>query len=86
MTKNSSTLSIEALSLMPGCMMGRICEISPSASDDNTLSLASIHARFPRIVFISPLCAIIRNGCAKLHVGKVLVLKPQCTKARALVK
>ena len=73
-TKNSNTLSSDAESDIPGCTMGEIAFASPSASLDNTLSLAFIHPRFPRIVLISPLCANKRKGCAKLHVGNVFVL------------
>ncbi|CCZ13168.1 unknown [Prevotella sp. CAG:487] len=86
MTKNSSTLSSEALSLMPGCMTGRMPLTSPRAGVESTLSRASIHARLPLMVFISPLCASRRNGWARLHVGNVLVLKRECTTAMPLVK
>ena len=86
MTKNSKALSSEALSLMPGCRMGRICRMSPNAGVESTLSRASIQPRLPRMVLISPLWASSRNGCARLHVGKVLVLKRECTKASPLVK
>ncbi|MBS1216012.1 MAG: hypothetical protein H6R20_986 [Proteobacteria bacterium] len=37
----------------------------------------------PRSVLISPLWAIMRNGCARSHVGNVLVEKRWCTSARA---
>ena len=86
MTKNSSTLSSEALSLMPGWMMGLICFTLPSVGVESTLSRASIQARLPRMVLISPLCANSRKGCARLQVGKVLVLKRECTTASPLVK
>ena len=86
MTRNSSTLSREALSLIPGCMIGRISLISPSIGVESTLSRASIHPRLPRMVLISPLCASRRKGCASPHVGKVLVLKRECTNANPLVK
>ena len=85
-TKNSNTLSSEALSLMPGWMIGRISLISGILGEESTLSRASIHPRLPRIVLISPLCASRRKGCARLQVGKVLVLKRECTKASPLVK
>ena len=85
-TKNSSTLSSDALSLIPGCTIGRMAFTSPSAELESTLSLASIQPRFPRIVLISPLWASMRNGCARLHAGNVLVLKRECTMASPLVK
>ena len=85
-TKNSSTLSSEAESLMPGWMIGRMSLTLPNVGVDSTLSLASIQARLPRMVLISPLCASRRNGCAKLQVGNVLVLKRECTNASPLVK
>ena len=47
-TKNSSTLSSDALSLIPGCTIGRMAFTSPSAELESTLSLASIQ---PRAVF-----------------------------------
>ena len=86
MTKNSSTLSSEALSLILGSISGLIWEMSPSASEDRTPSRASIQARLPLMVLISPLWASMRKGCARLQVGKVLVLKRECTRARALVR
>ena len=73
-------------SLMPGWMIGRMSLTLPNAGVDSTLSLASIQARLPRMVLISPLCASRRNGCAKLQVGNVLVLKRECTNASPLVK
>ena len=85
-TKNSNTLSSDAESLMPGCMMGEMLRMSPNVSLDSTLSLAFIHDRLPRMVFISPLCARRRNGCARLHVGKVFVEKREWTRARPDVK
>src|SRR5574344_2634993 len=86
MTKNSRALSREALSLMPGCMMGRMERMSGMASDESTLSLASIQPRLPLMVFISPLWARRRKGWASFHDGKVLVLKREWTRARPLVK
>ena len=85
-TKNSSTLSSEALSLMPGWIMGRMSLTSPNAGEERTLSRASIQPRLPWMVLISPLCANKRNGWARLHVGNVLVLKRECTNANPLVK
>ena len=86
MTRNSKALSKEAESLMPGCMMGRISFTSPRRGVESTASRASIQPRLPRMVLISPLCAKRRNGCARLHVGNVLVEKRECTTARPLVK
>ena len=86
MTKNSSTLSSEAESLMSGWTMGRISFTLPSVGVESTLSRASIQPRLPRMVFISPLCASRRKGCARLHVGKVFVLKREWTMASPLVK
>ncbi len=60
--------------------------MSPSASEESTLSRAFIHERLPRMVLISPLWQSRRNGCASAHVGKVLVEKREWTSARPLVK
>ena len=84
--KNSITLSKDALSLMPGWTMGWMSRTSPRALEDSTLSRASIHPRLPRMVLISPLCAIILNGWASDHAGKVLVLKREWISARPEVK
>ena len=85
-TKNSSTLSSEALSLISGWMIGRISSIFGMRGEDRTLSRASIQPRLPRIVLISPLCARRRNGCARLQVGNVFVLKREWTSASPLVR
>ncbi|OPZ93134.1 MAG: hypothetical protein BWY72_02472 [Bacteroidetes bacterium ADurb.Bin416] len=58
----------------------------PNTSDLRTLSLACIQKRLPLMVLISPLCPNRRKGCARSHVGKVLVLKRECTRAIAEVK
>ena len=71
MTKNSNTLSRLAESLMPGCTMGEILRMSPSASLLSTLSRACIQPRLPRMVLISPLWQSKRKGWARLQVGKV---------------
>ena len=78
MRKNSSALSSDAESLMPGCNIG--------VSVGSTLCRACIHERLPRMVLISPLWASKRKGCASDHVGKVLVEKREWTRARPLVK
>ena len=67
-------------------MIGCTFFTSPSASDESTLSRASIQPRLPRMVLISPLWAIMRKGWASDQVGKVLVLKREWTIASALVK
>ena len=84
-TKNSNTLSSEAESLMPACMTG-VRSRPPKASGCSMLSRAFIQRRLLCMVFISPLCPSIRNGCARGHVGKVFVLKRECTSAIAVVK
>ena len=86
LTKNSSALSNDALSLMSGCITGEKSFTSPRGSELSTLSRASIQERFERIVLISPLWASILKGWASDQVGKVLVLKREWTIARALVK
>ena len=48
------------------------------------LSRARMKLRFPWMVLISPLWAIIRYGWARGHIGKVLVEKRACTRAIAL--
>ena len=85
-TKNSNTLSRLAESLMPCWTMGVMLLMSPSAPELSTLSRACIQPLFPRIVLISPLWARRRKGCARLHVGKVLVEKREWTSASPLVK
>ena len=45
----------------------------PNASDTMRISWLFIQFLLPRTVLISPLCAIIRKGCANDHWGKVLV-------------
>ena len=50
----------------------------------SSASRARIQLRLPLAVLISPLWAIIRNGCASSQAGKVLVENRECTTARAL--
>ncbi len=77
------TLSREALSLPPGRMMGlKSSMASPKKALDSIDSRARIQALLPLRVLISPLWAMYRNGCARSQVGKVLVLKRECTTAR----
>ena len=85
--KNSSTLSNDALSLIPGWIIGLIFSLMlPRFGALRTDSRVFIQSLLPRIVFISPLWAMYRNGCARLHVGNVLVEKREWTIAMALVK
>ena len=85
-TRYSNRLSSEALSLIPGWRMGLMPEAGPRVGEVSALSRAAVHSRLPRTVLISPLCATRRKGCARLHVGKVLVEKRECTSASALVR
>ena len=55
--------------------------MSPSSGEASCDSRALIQLRFPRTVLISPLCAIILNGCASGQDGKVLVENLECTSA-----
>src|SRR4051812_50042119 len=50
------------------------------------LSRARIQLRLPLTVLISPLWAIIRNGCASGHDGKVFVENRECTIASSVAK
>src|SRR5574344_775791 len=87
LTKNSRTLSSEALSLMPGSTIGEMfLLISPNVSDCRRDSLVLIQSLLPRMVLISPLCPIILKGWARLHVGNVFVENLACTRAMELVK
>ncbi len=48
---------------------------SPSHFERMACWRAAIQLMLPRTVLISPLWAIMRKGCARSHVGKVLVEK-----------
>ena len=62
-SSNSKALSILAVSLAPGVMIGGILFISsPNKGDWNWASLACIQFRLPRSVLISPLWAKYRYG------------------------
>ncbi len=64
---------------------GRILSISLSNSGvDMVSSRASMRSILPRMVLISPLCKMMRLGCARSQDGFVLVEKRECTKAIAL--
>src|SRR5690606_19443660 len=71
---NSTTMSIEAESDLPGNTIGRMFFIS---FPNHLLSISSwrenILATLPLKVFISPLWHMYLNGCAKSHVGNVFV-------------
>jgi hypothetical protein len=73
-TNNSKTLSKLAESLFPGSTTGNRLESDVIRGVCIKDSCAAIHALFPLMVLISPLCAIMRNGCASSHAGNVLVL------------
>ena len=55
-------------------------------SEVSWLSRARIQLRLPLTVLISPLWAIIRNGCASGHDGNVFVEKRECTSASSEAK
>ncbi len=78
---SSSTSSNEPESEPPGVHTGSSGARSPSRSDCSVPSRAATQFRLPRTVLISPLCAIIRNGCASGQDGKVLVENRECTSA-----
>ena len=50
---------------------------------DSMASRARIQFRLPRIVLISPLCAMYRYGWASGQDGNVLVENRECTRASA---
>ena len=59
---------------IPSSINGLILSISSFQKDDEaSTSLAFIHEKFDCIVFISPLWASIRKGCALSHVDDVFV-------------
>ncbi len=79
-TRKSATLSSDAESLPPGRMIGlKSAMCSAIAALSSSGSRALIHVWLPRSVLISPLCASSRYGCARSHVGNVLVEKRECT-------
>ena len=83
--RNSTTLSRMPESELPSCVMGRIFEISSSEKSEDSMSASRerIQLTLPRRVLISPLCASMRKGCARGHVGSVLVEKRLWMRARA---
>ena len=84
-TKNSSVLSSMALSLPATFTAGNTFLMSSEGmvGDESVSSRASIRSALPRMVLISPLCAMKRLGCARSQLGCVLVLKRECTMASA---
>ncbi len=82
---SSSTSSRVAESDASGVHSGNARDRSPGiASVRSSDSRACMRLRLPRIVLISPLCAMWRNGCARSQAGNVLVENRECTTARAL--
>ena len=83
-TRNSSVLSIMAESEPAVLTTGStLCSSLLKYSEDIVSSRASILSAFPRMVLISPLCTIIRLGCALSQLGFVFVLNLECTVAIA---
>ena len=73
-TSTSNTLSSAAESEPPGWMIGfTSASASPNASEAMRISWLFIQLTLPFSVLISPLCASMRNGCARRHCGNVLV-------------
>ncbi len=82
---NSSTSSKFAESEASGVHMGNILRMLPGINGvARRASRAAIQLRLPRIVLISPLCAISRYGCDSGQDGKVFVENRLCTSAIAL--
>ena len=86
---SSSTSSKLAESDAPGVQTGNSRRMSPAADpgisgEASSASRAFIQFLLPRIVLISPLCAMNRYGCASGQDGNVLVENRECTSAMAL--
>ena len=82
---SSTTSSKDAESDASGVQIGNSRSRSPGIrSERSRVSRARIQLRLPLTVLISPLWAIIRNGCASSQAGKVLVEKRECTTTSAL--
>ena len=81
--RNSNTLSRVALSLMPGCITGRMSFMSGISGDPIIPSRACIQDLLALMVFISPLWQSILKGCASFQAGIVLVLNLEWTMATA---
>ena len=63
----------------------RMAQAFSMIGEDMVSSRASIRSMLPRMVLISPLCAIMRYGCARSQLGVVLVEKRECTMAIAVL-
>ena len=73
-TSSSKTLSSEAESDCPPWTIGSTFpSSSPKTGEASDASRAASALRLPLMAFISPLCAMARNGCASSHDGNVLV-------------
>ena len=70
---SSSVSSNEPESLSCSDTIGMNGARSPSSSLSSCDCRACIQLRLPRTVLISPLCAIMRIGCASGQLGNVLV-------------
>jgi hypothetical protein len=81
---NSSTSSKLAESDASGVQVGNSRRMLPGSNGEaSNASRAAIQFRLPRIVLISPLCAMNRYGWASGHDGNVFVEKRECTNAIA---
>ena len=84
-TSSSTSLSSAPESLLSPCTTGSSSAMrAPHTGAASSGSRARIHARLPSSVLISPLWASRRIGCARLHLGAVLVLKRRCSTANGL--
>ena len=82
---SSSTSSKLAESDAAGVHTGKTRRMMPGMLGlRSSASRACIQFRLPRIVLISPLCAMNRYGCASGQDGNVFVEKRECTSAMAL--
>ena len=73
-TSSSNTLSSDAVSDPPAWTTGFTSSMKPSSGPAaSRVSCDFIQLTLPWTVLISPLCASMRNGCARRQVGKVLV-------------
>src|SRR4029453_9976440 len=85
--RSSATSSNEAESEAPGVQIGYSSSgVSPSSGLANCDWRARIQLRLPLTVLISPLWAMVRNGCARGHDGKVFVEKREWTMASFVLK
>ncbi len=67
-----------------GAQVGNSRRMFPGSNGEaSSASRAAIQLRLPRIVLISPLCAMIRYGWASGHDGNVFVENRECTSAIA---